>query len=275
MEEAHGPSRAGQGVERLQTPLTGKTAIVTGAGRGLGSGVAKAFSRAGARTVLMDVTDDELTETATALMREGGTVLPVRCDVADAAAVTRMVAATHAAFGPVDVLVNAAAILDLIPFAESTFAGWQRTLAINLSGPWLTCKAVLPDMLAAGRGSVINVSSRAGVQGFAHETAYCAAKFGLEGFSYSLALEVAAGGVAVNLVSPGIRIKPTSMTMAAFRALPPEEQAQWADPTTTGDGFVYLALQDGQSLTGQRFNVHELAERVRREGLLDPYGGNG
>jgi len=254
----------------LRTPLAGKTAIVTGAGRGLGSGVARAFARAGARTVLVDITDDELTETATALMHEGGAVLPVRCDVADGAAVARMVAETHAAFGPVDVLVNAAAILDLIPFAESTFADWQRTLAINLSGPWLVTKAVLPDMLAAGRGCIINVSSRAGVRGFERETAYCAAKFGLEGFSSSLALELAPGGVAVNLVTPGTRIKPTSMTMAAFRALPTEEQARWADPATTGDGFVYLALQDGHSLTGQRFDVHELAERVRREGLLDP-----
>ena len=248
--------------------LSGRIAVVTGAGRGLGSGVAIAFARAGARVALVDVTEDELTETTAALAAAGGDVLPVRADVADPDAVAAMIATVHDAFGPVEILVNAAAILEMKSFAESDYADWQRTLGINLSGPWLTTKAVLPDMIAAGRGSIVNVSSRAGVEGHARETAYCAAKFGLEGFSYSLALEVAPAGIAVNLVSPGIRIKPTSMTMEQFRALPPEEQAQWADPVTTGDGFIYLALQNGNGITGQRFHVWELAERVRREGLL-------
>ncbi len=237
-------------------------------GVGLGPVSRSAFARAGARVALVDVTGDELTETAAALAAAGGDVLPVRADVANPDAVMEMIAAVHHAFGPVEVLVNAAAILEMKTFAESEYADWQRTLAINLSGPWLTTKAVLPDMVTAGRGSIVNVSSRAGIEGHARETAYCAAKFGLEGFSYSLALEVAPAGIAVNLVSPGIRIKPTSMTMEQFRALPPEEQAQWADPVTTGDGFIYLALQDGNGITGQRFNVWELAERVRRDGLL-------
>lgn len=249
-------------------PLVGRVAVVTGAGRGLGAGVATAFARAGARVALVDVTGDELTQTAAALATAGGDVLPVRADVADPNDVAQMIAAVHRAFGAVDVLVNAAAILDMKAFAESDYADWRRTLDINLSGPWLTTKAVLPDMIARGRGSIVNVSSRAGVEGHARETAYCAAKFGLEGFSYALALEVASAGIAVNLVSPGIRIKPTSMTVAQFRALPPEEQAQWADPVTTGDGFIYLALQDGNGITGQRFNVWELAERVRRDALL-------
>lgn len=249
-------------------PLVGRIAVVTGAGRGLGSGVAIAFARAGARVALVDITEDELTDTASALAREGGEVLPIRTDVADPESVAHMIARVREAFGPVDTLVNAAAILEVKPFAESDYADWQRTLAINLSGPWLVTKAVLPDMIAAGRGSIVNVSSRAGVEGHRGETAYCAAKFGLEGFSYALALEVAPANIAVNLVTPGIRIKPTSMTMARFRALPPEEQARWADPVSMGDGFVYLARQDGHGITGQRFDVWELAERVRHEGLL-------
>lgn len=252
-------------------PLSGRIAVVTGAGRGLGSGVATAFARAGARVALLDITEDELADTARALAAEGGDVLPIRTDVAAPESVAQMIARVHEVFGPVDTLVNAAAILEEKPFTESDFADWQRTLAINLSGPWLVTKAVLPDMIAAGRGSIVNVSSRAGGEGFRGETAYCAAKFGLEGFSYALALEVANANIAVNLVTPGIRIKPTSMTMAQFRTLPPEEQARWSDPVVMGDGFVYLALQDGGSVTGQRFDVWQLAERVRQEGLLDAF----
>lgn len=249
-------------------PLAGKVTVVTGAGRGLGRGVATAFARAGAAVALLDITDDELHDAAAMLAAEGARVLAVHTDVADPASIAAMIAAVHDGLGRVDILVNAAAILEMRTFAESDYADWQRTLAINLSGMWLCAKAVLPDLQAAGRGSIVNVSSRAGIEGHARETAYCAAKFGVEGFSYSLALELAPENIAVNVVSPGIRIKPTSMTMAQFHALPPEEQAQWADPLTTGDGFIYLALQDGQGITGQRFHVWELAERVRREGLL-------
>lgn len=248
--------------------LAGKVAVVTGAGRGLGRGVATAFARAGAAVALLDITGDELHDAAAMLTAEGARVLAVRTDVSDPASVAAMITAVHDGLGHVDVLVNAAAILDVRTFAESDYADWQRTLATNLSGMWLCAKAVLPDLLAAGRGSIINVSSRAGVEGFAGETAYCAAKFGVEGFSASLALELAPENIAVNVVAPGIRIKPTSMTLAQFHALPPEDQAQWADPLTTGDGFIYLALQDGKGVTGQRFQVWELAEQVRREGLL-------
>ncbi len=249
-------------------PLAGRVAVVTGAGRGLGRGVATAFARAGAAVVLVDVTDDELTDAAATLAAEGCAVLPVRTDIADPAAVDRMASAAQAAFGAVTLLVNAAAILELQTFAESSFADWQRTLAVNLSGAWLVTKAVLPQMLAASGGSIVNVSSRAGVQGFEQETAYCAAKFGLEGLSYALALELAAQNIAVNLVTPGARIKPTSMTLAEFDALSPDTRAQWTDPIASGDGFVYLAQQDGRGVTGQRFNVHELAEQVRRGELL-------
>ncbi len=249
-------------------PLAGKVAVVTGAGRGLGRGVATAFARAGAAVALLDITDNELHDAAEMLAAEGARVLAVRTDVADPASIAVMIDTVHNALGRVDILVNAAAILEVRTFVESSYADWQRTLAVNLSGSWLCVKAVLPDMQSAGRGSVVNVSSRAGIEGHACETAYCAAKFGVEGLSYSLALEFAAENIAVNLVTPGIRIKPTSMTMAQFHALSPAEQVQWADPLTTGDGFIYLALQDGRGITGQRFNVWELAERVRREALL-------
>ncbi len=249
----------------LTYPLHGRVAVVTGAGRGLGHSAAKALSLAGARVVLVDITTTELQDSAVALRTMGCDVLAVRADVSDPASVGELAATVRAACGSVDILVNAAAILAERPFLDSDFAAWERTLAVNLNGPWLCCKAFVPDMLAAGRGSVINVSSRAGVEPFVGETAYCASKYGLEGFSRSLALELAPRGIAVNLVTPGISIKPTSLTLAEFAAWSPEQRSRYADADTLGPAFVYLATAAERGITGQRFSAHELSQRSARE----------
>jgi NAD(P)-dependent dehydrogenase (short-subunit alcohol dehydrogenase family) len=130
----------------------------------------------------------------------------------------------------------------------------------------LRTHAFIGAMRAARRGSIINVGSGASTKGFTGETHYCAAKFGLEGFSEALAIEARGDNVAVNRLSPGFRIKPTSVTLADAAALDPEPSAQWRDPAPMVDAFIYLALQDASGIAGQRFNAFELAERVRAEG---------
>jgi NAD(P)-dependent dehydrogenase (short-subunit alcohol dehydrogenase family) len=171
-------------------------------------------------------------------------------------------------YGGVDALVNNAAILRLKPFLELAADAFDETLAVNLLAPVRLTRALLPPMLARGRGAIINVSSAAGVRAFADETDYCAAKFGLEGFSYSLALELAPRNVGVNLVTPGYRIKPTSVTAAEFAAWPAERRAAYRDPIAMADAFAFLALQypSEGGVTGRRFDAFALAERVRREG---------
>lgn len=241
--------------------LVGRVAVVTGAGRGLGRAAARALAVAGARVALVDITGDELAD-AEASMREAGLdARAFRADVSDPDAVARLADRVRAALGPPTVLVNAAAILDERPFVEYDFVGWSRTLAINLTGPWLCCKAFVPDMLAGGRGSIVNVSSRAGVEPFAGETAYCASKYGLEGFSRSLAIELEPRGIAVNLITPGISIKPTSLSLADFAALPADRRARYADADRLGPAFVALATADERGITGQRFSAHDLAEK--------------
>jgi acetoacetyl-CoA reductase len=172
----------------------------------------------------------------------------------------RTVRAEH---GRVDVLVNNAAILEIAPFHAMTMADFDRTMNINLRGAVLCAHAFIGSMRAAGRGSIINVGSGASTKGFAGETHYCAAKFGLEGFSEALAIEARDYNVAVNRLSPGYRIKPTSVTLADADAADAETRSQWRDPTPMMDAFVFLALQDGTGVTGQHFNAFELAERVR------------
>jgi NAD(P)-dependent dehydrogenase (short-subunit alcohol dehydrogenase family) len=171
----------------------------------------------------------------------------------------------------VDVLVNNAARLPRLSFEEMTMANFARTLAVNLLAPVLSCKLCLESMKAQGKGSIINVSSAAGAKGFLLETDYCASKFGLEGFSWSLAMEVQQYNIAVNVVTPGggkVRtpIKPTSMSQAQFEALSSEERAKWVDPIVMTEAFVFLAMQDGNGTTGKRIEASALSERIREEG---------
>jgi NAD(P)-dependent dehydrogenase (short-subunit alcohol dehydrogenase family) len=251
--------------------LKDKIALVTGAGRGLGQAVALAYARQGAQVIAVARTQSELDRTAEIIRAEGGQVLTMSLDIAHEEAVRQMAEKTLREFGRLDVLVNNAGRLPLKAFAEMSVADWDRTLAVNLRGPVLACKFFLANMRANGRGSIINVSSNAGVKGFVLETDYCASKFGLEGFSQALALELQPDNIAVNILnlarldSP-LRIKPTSVTQAQYDRLSQQEQAQWQDPLLLTEAFVFLALQDGRGVTGERIYAYELSEQIRREG---------
>jgi NAD(P)-dependent dehydrogenase (short-subunit alcohol dehydrogenase family) len=227
--------------------------------------VAEGFAAAGLQVALVDITQDELRAAERELLDNGHSVRAFPTDVTDERAVALLAAEVHRTFGPVRVLVNAAAILEERPFVMSDFAAWTRTLAVNLSGPWLCTHAFLPDMRAARAGSIINVTSRAGVEPFVGETAYCAAKYGLEGFSHALALEVADEGVAVNLITPGISIKPTSLSIAAFAALSPEERDRYADPALLIPAFLDLITADTRGITGQRVDAYQRSQELREE----------
>ena len=257
--------------------LKAKVALVTGAGRGLGQAAALAFARQGAQVIAVSRTQSELDKTAEMIKSEGGRVATRTVDLLQENQVRGMVEWVLDEFGRVDVLVNNAARLPLKSFAEMTMKNWDRTLAVNLRAPVLTCKLFLENMKAQGRGSIINVSSRAGVEGFEKETDYCASKFGLEGFSRALALEVQRDNIAVNTITPGgltgyVLIKPTSITQAEYDAMNEEERARWRDPIVLTEAFVYLALQDGNGVTGERIYAYDLSERIRCEGWEIEYG---
>ncbi len=250
--------------------LKDKIALITGAGRGLGQSVALAYARQGAHVIAVARTRPELDRTAGMIEAEGGRVLTMSVDLAQEDRARQMAERILNEFGRLDVLVNNAARLPLKSFEDMIMADWDDTMTINLRAPVLMCKLFLQRMKAQGRGSIINVSSNAGVKGFELETDYCASKFGLEGFSRALALEVKKYNIAVNSITPGgrsyVRIKPTSMTQADFEALSEEEQAQWHDAIVLTEAFVYLALQDADGVTGERVYAYDLSERIRREG---------
>ncbi|HEU4760245.1 MAG TPA: SDR family NAD(P)-dependent oxidoreductase [Dehalococcoidia bacterium] len=205
--------------------LEGRVAIVTGASRGIGKAIALLFAREGAKVVVAARTQQAgehplpgtIAETAAEIAAAGGAApstgsgqaLAVRCDVSDPEDVARLVEETHRAFGPVDVLVNNAALNYYIPLAEFPLKRWRKMLEVDLTGPFMLVQAVLPDMLAAGRGHIVNISSRAARHPeppYAMEprggTPYGVVKAGLERLTTGLAHELHGTGVAVNALSP-------------------------------------------------------------------------
>lgn len=184
--------------------LEGRHAVITGGSRGIGLAIAAALAARGASVTLMARTGDAVAEAASALAREHGVrAQGVACDVADEANV-------HAAFeratdelGHVHLLVNGAGAAEGKPFAELRRETWDRMLAVNLTGTWLCTQQVLPAMVRARAGRVVNVASTAGLRGYKAMAAYCAAKHGVIGLTRALALETAKHGVTVNAVCPG------------------------------------------------------------------------
>ncbi|NLE76296.1 MAG: SDR family oxidoreductase [Chloroflexi bacterium] len=253
--------------------LKNKVALVTGAGRGWGQGIALAYARQGARVMAVSRTQEELERTQALGRAEGLEVDIQAVDLRDDAALRALVDGTLQRYGRMDVLVNNAGRLPRKPLAEMTVGDWDRTLNLNLRAVVMTCMLYLPTMIAQGRGSIINVSSNSGINAAPTMTDYCASKFALEGFTKSLAMEMKEQGhnIAVNTITPGgkrgrVYIKPTSMTQAQFDALPPDEQARWADPVVITEALVWLALQDGNGLTGKRVYAWDLSDLIRHEG---------
>lgn len=245
--------------------LTGVHAVVTGASRGLGVGAAAALAAAGARVTVVAEDAAELAQARQALAAGGAQVAADCVDLSDRTAVLAL--ARRLAAGPdaADVLVNNAAVLAMRPVGATTDDVWDETLAVNLTAPFLLLRAVAPRLAERG-GSIINVSSRAGIEGFADESAYCAAKFGLEGMTRAVALEWKERPVSVNTVSPGTRIKPTGVTAAEFATWPADKQASIGDPHLLGPAFVLLATLRG-SPTGCRFDLWRLSQALAADGF--------
>ena len=186
-------------IGRADGRLDGRTAIVTGGGRGIGAAVARELTRRGARVTVFARTAAELDE----VVGSGGAALAVAGDVAAEADVVRLRAAHERVLGPCDVLVNAAGILVRGRVELLDPSSWRRVLDVNLTGAFLLARAVLPGMRSRGRGRILAVASISAHVGTPEGSAYNASKWGLVGFAKSLAEEVRGSGIQVMTVSPG------------------------------------------------------------------------
>jgi NAD(P)-dependent dehydrogenase (short-subunit alcohol dehydrogenase family) len=182
--------------------FVGKVAVVTGAGSGIGQAVAVRLAREGAAVAALDVVGETLAATVDAIAAEGGTASGYRCDVTSESSVADTVTRLAADLGAPTVVCNVAGIGGFFNTVDMPLDRWEKILAVNLTGPFLVCRATLPHLLEEG-GSIVNVASNTALMGQSYSAAYCASKAGLLMFSKALAAEYLSRRVRVNVVAPG------------------------------------------------------------------------
>ncbi|MEV0388565.1 SDR family NAD(P)-dependent oxidoreductase [Nonomuraea sp. NPDC050643] len=232
--------------------FTGQVALVTGAATGIGAATARALAREGAVVAINHWRRPEQAE-ALAAELSGTGAFAVEADVSAAAAVGEMVEHVEKTAGPIDLLVNNAAILSRADSAELAEDEWDRVLAVNLTGVFLCCKYVARSMIPRRSGRIVNISSDLAFTGEARLAHYCAAKAGVLGLSKALARELIPYGVRVNVVAPGMTETP--MLMANPVAYNPGRQAaipagRWARPAEIAASICFLASPEADYYVG-------------------------
>jgi NAD(P)-dependent dehydrogenase (short-subunit alcohol dehydrogenase family) len=244
--------------------LEGRTALVTGGGRGIGRAVAERLAREGARVVVAARTDSEIEEVARAT---GG--IAVRMDVASRVSIEAALAAARQRAGRIDILVANAGVGASAPFDRTDDALWDRVLATNATSVFLLCRALIPAMIEAGWGRVVAIASNAGLTGYTYASAYCASKHAVIGLVRSIALEIARTPVTINAVCPGwvatrmadeaverIADKTGRSSSQARRALEEASpQRRMMEPAEVAHVVAALCAHDARGIHGQTLSV--------------------
>ncbi len=238
--------------------LTGKIAVVTGGSRGIGAAIAKGLGREGA-TVIINYNHSH--EKAQAVVEEiktmGGSAIALQADISEAEATKVFIEKVLGDFGKIDILVNNAGITRDKTFKKMSFEEWHKVIDTNLSSAFNTCKIALPSMLEQKYGRIINISSVIGQSGGFGQANYAAAKAGLIGFSKSLALETARGGVTVNCICPGyiatemVNAMPENVKEAIIAQVPMKKLGA---PEEISKGVLFIC--ESEYMTGQCLNLN-------------------
>jgi 2-hydroxycyclohexanecarboxyl-CoA dehydrogenase len=238
--------------------LSGKVAFVTGAGRGIGRGIAQRLREEGCKVALADL---DQTGAEIAAKEIGGGAIGLAIDVAKLASARTAVDEAERRLGPIDILVNNAGWDRVEPFLKNSEETWDKVLAIDLRGPINCCRAVLDSMVARGGGRIVSISSDAGRVGSSGEAVYSGAKGGVIAFSKTLAREMARHGITVNCVCPGPTDTPMLQELATHnpklhdalkRAVP---MGRLGKPADIAAAVAFLASDDASYITGQALSV--------------------
>lgn len=232
-----------------------KTAVVTGAGKGIGRGIAVALARAGYNVVVSDIVKEDGEKVAEELKASGVKALAIKCDVSNKSEVENLFSSAAREFGKVDILVNNAGIYPFVPFEKMNEADWDKVMSVNLKGVFLCSQEVLKTMPEGGR--IIDISSIASFVGFEGLVHYCASKGGVNGMIRALALELAAKKITVNAVAPGAIETPGAQMTGDLKeqtiaAIPLKRIGQ---PEDIANAVVFLASDKSSYITGQTIIV--------------------
>jgi 2-hydroxycyclohexanecarboxyl-CoA dehydrogenase len=239
-------------------PLEGKVAVVTGGARGIGRATALRFAKDGAAISVWDLNAEGAQETVRLIEQAGGRAMACVGDAAEANQIARSAAATRKAYGPVNILVNNAGMVGFYKFLSITEEMWDRMMQVNIKGPFLCTKEFLPEMLEAGWGRIINISSSSAQTGAKSMAHYVASKGGVIGLTRALAIELATTGVTVNNVPPGFvdtpMLRESPVDIDAFAQTTPMKRP--GRPEDIAGAAAWLASEDGGYVTGQTISVN-------------------
>jgi NAD(P)-dependent dehydrogenase (short-subunit alcohol dehydrogenase family) len=244
--------------------LNGKVALVTGAGGGIGRGIATRFAAEGAQVGVLDVQPQGIEQTVEMIAAQGGSALPIICDLREPGQVRAAVAQLRQTWGPINVVVNNAAVMPSGPLHETAPEDWDRVFAVNVRGAYLVCREVIPDMLASGGGSIIHMASVTGVLGLPGIAAYSATKGALIALTRAMSTDYAPYGIRVNAVSPGTIDSPMLHDFLAQQRDPAARRAEFDAMHPVGrvgtidevaSVFVFLASDESGFVSGANYTV--------------------
>jgi 3-oxoacyl-[acyl-carrier protein] reductase len=242
--------------------LVGRTVIVTGGGKGIGKIYAQEFAKAGARVVAADIDERAAKSVAGALSKEGLEALGFGVDIASEESTQAMARAALERFGTIDVLINNASLMSVLPrrsWLEIPIEEWDRVMAVNLRGMFLSCRAVFPPMKGQKRGKIVNISSSRFFEGTPNRLHYTTSKAGVIGFTRALAREVGEFGVTVNAIAPGITLSETQVASSSGNYLGAHlagrtiERPQY--PEDLVGAVMFLSSAGSDFMTGQTLLV--------------------